>query len=197
VTSNVLSLALLAAFIGYVFLLTLYQQQVLGYSPLRTGLLFLPLGIGIGAGIGLSTALMPRLGVKATLAVGFLGSAAGLLLTSDIHVNSTYAGGILPGLIVFGVSSGICYPGLINGALHQVTGQDSGLASGVQTAMQQIGSALGLATLVTLALRSSGGQIRHGVPPLVAQTRGTRCRSASAPWCSPSQVCSSWLCWNT
>src|SRR5215469_6888010 len=172
VTSNVLSLALLAAFIGYVFLLTLYQQQVLGYSPLRTGLLFLPLGIGIGAGIGLSTALMPRLGVKAALAIGFLGSAAGLLLASGIHVNSTYAGGILPGLIVFGVSSGICYPGLINGALHQVTGQDSGLASGVQTAMQQIGSALGLATLVTLALRYAGGQIRHGVPPLVAQTHG-------------------------
>ena len=148
VTSNVLSLALLAAFIGYVFLLTLYQQQVLGYSPLRTGLLFLPLGIGIGAGIGLSTALMPRLGVKAVLAIGFLGSAAGLLLASNIHVNSTYAGGILPGLIVFGVSSGICYPGLINGALHQVTGQDSGLASGVQTAMQQIGSALGLAAVL-------------------------------------------------
>jgi len=172
VTSNVLSLALLAAFIGYVFLLTLYQQQVLGYSPLRTGLLFLPLGIGIGAGIGLSTALMPRLGVKAMLAIGFLGSAAGLLLASNIHVSSTYAGGILPGLIVFGVSSGICYPGLINGALHQVTGQDSGLASGVQTAMQQIGSALGLATLVTLALRYAGGQIRQGVSPLVAQTHG-------------------------
>ena len=172
VTSNVLSLALLAAFIGYVFLLTLYQQQVLGYSPLRTGLLFLPLGIGIGAGIGLSTALMPRLGVKAILAIGFLGSAAGLLLASNIHVNSTYAGGILPGLIVFGVSSGICYPGLINGALHQVTGQDSGLASGVQTAMQQIGSALGLATLVTLALRYADSQIRHGVPPLAAQTHG-------------------------
>src|SRR6516162_830617 len=172
VTSNVLSLALLAAFIGYVFLLTLYQQQVLGYSPLRTGLLFLPLGIGIGAGIGLSTALMPRLGVKAVLAIGFLGSAAGLLLASNIHVNSTYAGGILPGLIVFGVSSGICYPGLINGALHQVTGQDSGLASGVQTAMQQIGSALGLATLVTLALRYASGRIQVGVLPAAAQTGG-------------------------
>jgi hypothetical protein len=60
VTSNVLSLALLAAFLGYVFLLTLYMQQVLGYSPLRTGVLYLPLGIGIGAGMGLCTALMPR-----------------------------------------------------------------------------------------------------------------------------------------
>jgi hypothetical protein len=73
---------------------------------------------------------------------------------------------------VFGVFSGICYPGLINGALHQTTGQDSGLGSGVQTAMQQIGAALGLSTLVTLALRYAGARISHGVPAAVAQTDG-------------------------
>ena len=172
VTSNVLSLGLMAAFLGYVFLLTLFMQQVLGYSPLRTGVLYLPLGIGIGAGLGLSTALMPRMGVKTMLAIGFLGSAVGLLLASGISVSSSYATGILPGLIVFGVFTGICYPGLINGALHQVTGQDSGLASGVQTAMQQVGSALGLATLVTLALRYAGDRIRQGVPPAAALTHG-------------------------
>jgi EmrB/QacA subfamily drug resistance transporter len=172
VTSNVLSLALFAAFIGYVFLLTLYMQQVLGYSPLKTGLLYLPFGAGIGAGIGLGSAVMPRVGVKAVLAIGFLGSAAGLLVASYIHVDSSYPGGILPGLIVFGVFSGMCYPALINGALHQVTGQDSGLGSGVQTAMQQIGSALGLATLVTLALRYAGDQIRTGVPAQAALTHG-------------------------
>jgi hypothetical protein len=168
----VLSLALLAAFIGYVFLLTLYMQQVLGYSPLRTGLAYLPLGVGIGAGIGIATGLMPRIGVKPTLTIGLLGSAAGLLVASYIQVSSSFPGGILPGLIVFGVSSGICYPALINGALHQVTGQDSGLGSGVQTAMQQIGSALGLATLVTLALRYASGQIARGVLPALALTRG-------------------------
>ncbi len=73
---------------------------------------------------------------------------------------------------MFGVFSGICYPGLINGALHQTTGQDSGLGSGVQTAMQQIGAALGLSTLVTLALRYAGARISHGVPAAVAQTDG-------------------------
>jgi EmrB/QacA subfamily drug resistance transporter len=172
VTSNALSLALFAAFIGYVFLLTLYMQQVLGYSPLQTGLVYLPLGIGIGAGMGLATGLMPRIGVKAMLAIGFLGSAAGLLTASYIGAGSSYPGGILPGLIVFGVFSGICYPGLINGALHQVTGQDSGLGSGVQTAMQQIGSALGLATLVTLALRYAGDRMHDGVSPAVALTHG-------------------------
>jgi len=172
VTSNVLSLGLFAAFIGYVFLLTLYMQQVLGYSPLKTGLLYLPFGIGIGAGIGLGSAVMPRAGVKTVLGIGLVGSAAGLLVASYIHVDSSYLGGILPGLIVFGVFTGMCYPGLINGALHQVTGQDSGLGSGVQTAMQQIGAAVGLATLVTLALRYASHQIRNGVPPAAALTHG-------------------------
>jgi EmrB/QacA subfamily drug resistance transporter len=86
VTSNIASLLLLAPFIGYVVLLTWYMQQVLGYSPLKTGLLYLPLSVGIGAGIGIGTGLMPRIGVKVTLIIGFLGSAAGLLAASYIQV---------------------------------------------------------------------------------------------------------------
>ena len=67
---------------------------------------------------------------------------------------------------------GLCFPAGVNAALHQVTGQDASLASGVQNAMQQVGGALGLACLVTLALRHAAGQIRHGVPPAVAATHG-------------------------
>jgi EmrB/QacA subfamily drug resistance transporter len=172
VTSNVLSLALFATFIGYVFLLTLYTQQVLGYSPLKTGVVLLPLGGAIGLGMGICAGAMPKVGVKPVLAVGFIGSAAGLFVASFIHDNSSYAAGVLPGLIVFGMFSGMCYPGLINGGLHEVTGQDSGLGSGVQTAMQQIGAALGLATLVTLALRYADNRISHGTFPPVALTSG-------------------------
>jgi EmrB/QacA subfamily drug resistance transporter len=172
VTSNVVSLALFAAFMGYVLLLTLYTQQVLGYSPLKAGLAYLPLGIGIGAGMGLAAALMPRIGVKAVLVIGFVGSAAGLFIAGNIDADSSYLGGVLPGLAVFGVFSGICYPGLINGALHQVTGQDSGLGSGVQTAMQQIGAAVGIATLVTLAIRYAEDQTSGGTSPAVALTEG-------------------------
>jgi len=172
VTSNVASLALLAGFHAYAFLLTLYMQQILGYSPLRAGLAIVPLAVGMGAGMGLATALMPRIGVKAVLTIGFLGSAAGLVIASNIHADSSYLGGLLPGLVVWGIFSAMCYPALINGALHKVTGQDSGLASGVQTAMQQTGAALGLATLVPLALRYAGHHIGHGTPPAVAQTNG-------------------------
>jgi EmrB/QacA subfamily drug resistance transporter len=172
VTANAVSVAFNAGFIGYVVLLTWYMQQVLGYSPLKTGLLWLPLGVGIGIGMGACTGLMPHIGVRVMLAIGFFGSAAGLWVASYIHAHSAYPSAILPGMFIFGVFSGICFPGLINGALHQLTGQDSGLGSGVQTAMQQVGSAVGLATLVTLAIRYAGNRIHAGVSPAVAQTGG-------------------------
>jgi len=172
VTSNVLSTLIWAVFIGYVVLLNWYMQQVLHYSPLKTGLMNLPRGGAIAIGIVVCTRLMPRVGVKPVMTVGFLGSAVGMWLASYIDVDSSYAGAILPGILVFGVASGLCYPGLINGALHQVTGQDSGLGSGVQNAMQQIGAALGLATLVTIALRYTEHRVHAGVLPPVAQTEG-------------------------
>jgi predicted MFS family arabinose efflux permease len=154
-----------AAFFTYIFLLTLFEQQVLGYSPLTGGLSYLPFGAALGAGMGLGTALMPRAGAKPVLSAAFFGAAAGLLLTSAIHPGTSYLGGILPGMIVLGVFCGMSFPAILNAALHQVTGQDSSLASGVQTATQQAGGALGLACLVTLALRHAAAQARHGVPP--------------------------------
>jgi hypothetical protein len=93
-------------------------------------------------------------------------------MTSWIHVGTYYAGGVLLGIIVLGVFSGLFFPADVNAALHQVTGQDASLASGVQNAMQQVGGTLGLACLVTLALRHAAGQIRHSVLPAVAATHG-------------------------
>ncbi|MFD1152013.1 MFS transporter [Saccharothrix hoggarensis] len=169
---NTASLFYMAAFISYTFMLTLFMQQVLEYSPLRTGLSWLPLGLGIGVGIGLGTAFIPKVGVKAVAAVGFAGAGVGLFLTSMIGVETTYLGGILPGMIVFGVFAGASMPAGTNAALHGVTEQDSGLASGVQTTALQVGSALGLAVLVTLALRDAMGEIQQGVDVDVAMTAG-------------------------
>jgi MFS family permease len=111
VVANFVTLFLASAFFSYFFLLTLFEQQVLGYSPLRGGLSYLPFGLAIGAGIGLGTALMPRLGVKPRLSVGFLGAAAGLLTTSlTMHVGASYVGGVLPGMIVLGLFIGTTFP---------------------------------------------------------------------------------------
>jgi EmrB/QacA subfamily drug resistance transporter len=167
---NFTTLFFMAAFISFTFMLTLFMQHVLGYSPLRGGLAWLPLGVAIGAGIGLGTALTPRLGVRVVAAAGFAGGGLGLLLLSTIDVGTSYAGGILPGMVVFGLAAGMTMPSTTTAALHGVTGQDSGLASGVQSTMQQVGSALGLAVLVTLAVRHAAGQ--HGVAPDVAMTAG-------------------------
>ncbi|MEV4625753.1 MFS transporter [Micromonospora sp. NPDC049523] len=169
---NVTSLFFMASFISYTFMLTLFEQHVLGYSPLEGGLAWLPLGFSIGAGIGLGTALTPRFGVKVVAAVGFIGAGLGLLLTSMIDTDTSYVSGILPGMIVFGVFAGTTMPAATNAALHGVTVQDSGLASGVQSTSQQVGSALGLAVLATLALRYAGEEMQRGVAPEVAVTSG-------------------------
>jgi EmrB/QacA subfamily drug resistance transporter len=172
VVTNLTTLFFSSSFFSYFFLLTLFEQQVLHYSPLKGGLSYLPFGLTIGAGIGLGTALMPRVGVKPLLAAGFFTCAVGLLLTSSIGIHSSYIGNVLPGMVVLGLGSGISFPTIGNAALHEVTGQDSSLASGVQSAMQQVGGALGLSCLVTFALRHAAGQIRHGIAPALATTHG-------------------------
>ncbi|MEO7261233.1 MAG: MFS transporter [Jatrophihabitantaceae bacterium] len=170
--ANVTALLFMAAFIPYSFLLTLFEQQVLDYSPLRSGLSYLPLGLAIGMGIGMSTGLTPKVGVKAISAVSFVMAGVGLWLTSMITPDSSYLGGLLPGMIILGFFAGATMPAMTNAALHNVTGQNSGLASGVQTTAQQIGSALGLATLVTLAVRVAGDKVRSGIAPTIASTDG-------------------------
>jgi EmrB/QacA subfamily drug resistance transporter len=172
VVTNFVTLFFASSFFSYFFLLTLFEQQILGWSALRGGLSYVPFGVTIGVGIGVGTGLMPRVGVKPLLATSFVGCALGLLLSSGIAVGSSYAGTVLPGMVVLGFFSGISFPAIGNAALHAVTGQDSSLASGVQNAMQQVGGALGLSCLVTLALRHAGDQIHNGVAPAVAATHG-------------------------
>jgi len=118
VVTNFVTLFFSSSFFSYFFLLTLFEQQVLGYSPLKGGLSYLPFGLTIGAGIGLGTALMPRVGVKPLLTAGFFGCAAGLFLTSGIDVHASYVSGVLPGMIVLGLGSGVSFPATGNPSLR-------------------------------------------------------------------------------
>jgi EmrB/QacA subfamily drug resistance transporter len=153
VVTNFVTLFFASAFFSYFFLLTLVEQQNMGWGSIRCGLSYLPVGLTIGAGIGIGTALMPRLGVKRLLATGFLMSAIGMGLASMIGTGTNYWTHILPGMVLLGLGSGLSFPGLGNASLHQVTGEDSSLAGGIQQAVQQIGGALGLATLASIAVR--------------------------------------------
>lgn len=157
VVTNVVSLFFSSAFFSYFFLLTLVEQQNMGWGSIKSGLSYLPFGFGIGLGIGVGTGLMPKLGVKRLLALGFLLSAVGMVLSTRIGAadphSISYAADILPGMVLLALGSGLSFPSIGNASLHEVTGEDSSLASGLQQAIQQIGGALGLATLASIATR--------------------------------------------
>ena len=172
VATNIVTLFFSSAFFAYFFLLTLFEQQVLHWSAVRSGVSYLPFGISIGIGIGIGTALMPKLGVRRLLTAGFVLCAVGMFLTSGIDVQTSYWAGIVPGMVILGLGSGLSFPSMGNAALHEVTGQDSSLASGVQNAMQQVGGAIGLSCLVTLALRHAASQQHSGISQPVAVTHG-------------------------
>jgi EmrB/QacA subfamily drug resistance transporter len=170
--TNVTTLFFASGFFSYFFLLTLYEQQILHYSPIKSGLSYLPFGITIGIGIGIGTAIMPKVGVRNLLAFAFFLCAFGLYLTSGIDISTHYWSGIMPGMAVLGFGSGLSFPTIGNASLHEVTGQDSALASGVQATFQQVGGALGLSILVTVATRHAASQMAHGLSQAVATING-------------------------
>jgi EmrB/QacA subfamily drug resistance transporter len=140
-----------AGMFGMFYFASLYVQEVLGYSPLRAGLAFLPVTAGIVTGAGLSQRLIARFGVRAT-AMGGMGLAAiGLLVLSRIPVHGTYLGDLLPGLMVMATGMGLTFVPITLIATTNVAESDAGLASGLLNSAQQVGGALGLAILATLA----------------------------------------------
>lgn len=160
------------AFFTYVFLLTLFQQNLLGFTPLQGGLANLPLGLAIGIGVGMSTGMMPKMGAKPVMVVGMVGASVGLFLTSFIDMGTSYASGVLPGMLLFGIFFGLVTAASANTALNKVTGQESGIASAVLNVMMQIGGAIGLAGAATIALRYAADEISAGVAPDVATASG-------------------------
>jgi EmrB/QacA subfamily drug resistance transporter len=173
VTANIVTLCFASVFFTMFYLLTLFLQQVEGYSPLKTGLCYLPFGVGISVGIVASSKLVFRTGVKAILAVGFVLCAAGIALMSTLTVHGSYSTELLPGMVLMALGSGLCFTGFSNASVHQVSAEDASLASGVQNAVQQVGGAIGLAVLATLALRHATTGVHHGVSSGAASASGT------------------------
>jgi predicted MFS family arabinose efflux permease len=172
VSANVANMIFAAVFFTLFFLLTLYMQEVLHYSALRTGVVYLPFGLVIGVGIGLSSAVITKVGMKSILITGASFVAVGLALMSRITVHGSYLGQILPAEVVIAFGSGLSFAAFGNASMHEVSGQDASLAAGVQSTFQQVGGAVGLAVLATMALRSSNSAIAHGIAFPVASTHG-------------------------
>jgi len=172
VTANVATLFFTTVFFSLFFLLTLYWEQVQHYSALRTGVAYLPFGLAIGLGIAVSTKLVTRFGVRPLLAGGFTISTLGMIAISRISVHGSYVNQALPGLVVMAFGAGLCFSGFVNASVHNVSRADASLASGVQNAVQQVGGAIGLAVLVTLALRHATTATAHGIAAAAAATDG-------------------------
>ena len=173
VSANIACLFFASVFFTVFFLLTLYLQEVEHYSTIATGLAYLPFGVVIGMGIAVSSALVTRTGTKPLLCTGALLLAGGVLLMSRITVHGSYLSITLPALLVTAFGSGLCFAAFGNASMHEVSGEDASLASGVQSTAQQVGGAVGLAVLATIALRHSRAAMAHGVPAAVAATHGT------------------------
>jgi MFS family permease len=172
VTSNVTAILFASVFFTVFFLLTLYFQQVEHYSALRTGVAYLPLGVVISLGIGLASQLAPKVGVKPLFCAGAVLFSIGVLLLSRITVHGSYWTHALPGMVVMAFGSGINFATFGIASVHQVSGEDASLASGVQQTASQVGGAVGLAVLATLAVRHASSAVAHGVPVTSAATNG-------------------------
>ncbi len=141
-----------AGMFGIFLFLTYYMQQTLGFSPVKTGLAFLPMTatIVLSATIG-STRLLPRVGPRPLIGGGMLVAAAGMLSMTGIGVGTAYATHVLPGLLVMGAGLGLVFSSAMATATFGVAPADAGVASAMVNTMQQIGGSIGTALLSTLA----------------------------------------------
>ncbi|MCX5375261.1 MFS transporter [Streptomyces sp. NBC_00091] len=156
-------LFLACAIFGMFFFLTLFVQNVLGFSPLRAGLAFLPVSVMVAVAAGTASQLLPKYGPKPFMVTGALCCAAGLgwLTLTDIH--STYLGSILGPILVFATGMGLQFVSLTLMALSDVPDRESGAASGLLNSMQQVGGSLGLSILVTVFGTASRNEAKDQV----------------------------------
>jgi EmrB/QacA subfamily drug resistance transporter len=131
--------------------LTYYLEETLRFTPIQTGAAFLPMVGLLVVGAGVSGAFLPRTGPRPLVALGGLLAAAGMILLTGIGAGSSYAGGILPGLLVIGLGSGFIFGPVQNAATSGVASDDAGVASATVNTTQQIGGSIGTAVFSSLA----------------------------------------------
>jgi EmrB/QacA subfamily drug resistance transporter len=162
--ANVIGFGLGTAIFGMFFLLTLYMQLVLQYSALKTGFGYLAVALTAVVAAGASQALVTKIGVKPVLTAGLGVLAAGLIYFTQISVGGSYLGDLLPGFFMIGVGIGFSFVPISIAALAGVEGPEAGLASGLINTSQQIGGALGLAILSTVATTHTATLLESGTP---------------------------------
>src|SRR5256886_3390845 len=143
-------------------MLSLCRQQVLGYSPMKTGVAYLAVAGSAILWSGVAAQLVNRVGVKPVLVTGMVALTSGLVYFTQVSVHGTYLGDLLPGFLLIGVGLGFSFVPISIAALAGVQPAEAGLASGLINMSQQIGGALGIAALSAIATSTTKSSIVSG-----------------------------------
>jgi EmrB/QacA subfamily drug resistance transporter len=152
------------AMFGMFFFLTLFSQTLLGYSPVRSGLAYLPFTAGIVAAATIAARWVARTGPQPLILAGAAMATGGMFWFSRLNEHSTYAGGLLGPILVTSFGMGLLFVPLSLTALHNVDEQDAGVAASLLNTGQQVGGAIGLAALGTVAWSTVANKVRSGTP---------------------------------
>ncbi|WMD04561.1 MFS transporter [Streptomyces sp. FXY-T5] len=184
----VIMLSLAAAMFGMFFYIVLFVQNVLGYSPIQAGLAFLPVTVVIALGAGLSQRFLPVLGPKPFMLVGSALAMTGLAWQALISSDSSYVGGVLGPMLVFGFGMGLNFVTLTLTAVSGVAPHEAGAASGLLNTTQQVGGSLGLSILTTVFGSATRDEAEKQLPRFMAEATAeqkaefARTQQLPAPW---------------
>jgi EmrB/QacA subfamily drug resistance transporter len=156
-TANLSMFLAFSGMFAMFFFNSLYIQKVLGFGPLKAGVSFLPFTAGVMVSAGLASSFAPRIGVRPVAAAGMVLTIIGLLLFARVPVDGSYASDVLPGMIISSLGMGAIFMPLTLVATTGLVNEDQGLASGLFNTSQQVGGALGLAILTTIAASHTSG----------------------------------------
>ncbi len=170
--SDATMLVVAAALFGMFFFCTLYLQQVLGYSALKTGVAYLPLSLTLIGASGLASRFVDRFTPKPVLVTGLLITTVGFALLMRVAGHGDYASHVLPAMIVIGSGLGLSFVPITIAATNGVAAGDSGLASGLLNTTQQVGGSLGLAILTSVSTSRVTSALHGGSSLTIALTHG-------------------------
>jgi EmrB/QacA subfamily drug resistance transporter len=170
--ANVAGFILGTALFSMFLMLTLYMQQVLGYSAMKTGVAYLAVAGTSIIWANVAAALVNRVGVRPLIAGGMALLAVGMILFAQVEVGGSYAADLLPGFLIVALGMALCFVPISIAALAGVRQAEAGIASGLINTTQQVGGAVGIALLSTLAISRTEDEVASGAAMPEAMTSG-------------------------
>ncbi|HKE63592.1 MAG TPA: MFS transporter [Micromonosporaceae bacterium] len=171
-SSFLVSILIGAGLLGMFLFMTFYLQQTQHYSPLKTGVVYLPFSAGIIVSAGIAAQLLPRVGPRILMTVGGVLATASMIYLTQLKADSSYVGAILPAFIAMSLGMGLLFVPLGATALSGVSNHDAGVASAMVNTTQQVGGSLGTALLNTIFTTALAGFVASHGASAAAQTSG-------------------------